>query len=205
VAGPFNAVPEDLIKQSKLKALGYASAEEALGEQFHTSPQLLRRLNEASKFAAGDEIQVPNVLTDGGAPLKAAKIIVSKAGYVRAVDASGKILAQYPASSGSEHDPLPLGTWKITGVSKNPVFRYNPDLFWDADPTHTKAKIAAGPNNPVGLAWIDLTKEHYGIHGTPEPSKVGHTQSHGCIRLTNWDVKELSGLVAPGMMALLTE
>ena len=137
--------------------------------------------------------------------MKAAKIIVSKAGYVRAVDASGKILAQYPASSGSEHDPLPIGTWKITGVSKNPVFKYNPDLFWDADPTHTKAEIAAGPNNPVGLAWIDLTKEHYGIHGTPEPWKVGHTQSHGCIRLTNWDVKELSGLVAPGMTALLTE
>jgi lipoprotein-anchoring transpeptidase ErfK/SrfK len=205
VSGPFESVPKDLIEQSKLKALGYASPEEALSEQFHVSPKLLRQLNQASNFAAGEEIQVPNVLTDGSAPIKAAKIVVSKAGFVRAVDASGKILAQYPASSGSEHDPLPVGTWKINGVSKNPVFHYNPELFWDADPAHTKAKIAAGPNNPVGSIWIDLTKDHYGIHGTPEPSKVGHAQSHGCIRLTNWDVKELAAMVAPGMQALLTE
>ena len=79
-----------------------------------------------------------------------------------------------------------------------PPFNYNPDLFWDADPSHTKARIKPGPNNPVGVAWIDIDKEHYGIHGTPEPSKVGHTQSHGCVRLTNWDAARLAALVAPG-------
>ena len=121
-------------------------------------------------------------------------------------DAAGKVIARYPASMGSEHDPLPVGEWKINGATKEPpVFNYNPDLFWDADPTHGKATIPAGPNNPVGLVWIDLSKEHYGIHGTPRPENVGKTQSHGCIRLTNWDATELGGLVKAGMPALLQE
>jgi len=205
VAGPFVAVPSDLVEQSKLQSLGYQSAEEALGEQFHTKPELLRRMNPASTFVAGEEIQVPNVLTAGAVSVKAAQVVVSMGGYVRALDADGKILAHYPASSGSERDPLPIGEWKITGVGKDPVFNYNPKLFWDASPAHTKAKIQPGPNNPVGPVWIDLTKEHYGIHGTPEPGKVGHTQSHGCIRLTNWDAKELAGMVGPGIKAVLTQ
>jgi lipoprotein-anchoring transpeptidase ErfK/SrfK len=121
------------------------------------------------------------------------------------VDASGKTYAQFPATMGSEHDPLPLGEWKIKGVAKNPTFHYNPALFWDANPTHAKATIPAGPNNPVGVVWVDLSKEHYGIHGTPEPSKIGKTQSHGCIRLTNWDAMALSQAVSPGMLAVLQE
>jgi lipoprotein-anchoring transpeptidase ErfK/SrfK len=139
-------------------------------------------------------------------PEKAASVVVSKSRHgVAALDAGGKILARYPATSGSEHDPLPLGKWKILGVARNPPFHYNPELFWDAKPTHEKAPIPPGPNNPVGVAWIDLSKEHYGIHGTPEPSQIGKTQSHGCIRLTNWDVSELAKMVAPGMPALLEE
>jgi lipoprotein-anchoring transpeptidase ErfK/SrfK len=204
VGGPFTEVPKDMMEQSKLKALGFSSAEEAVGEQFHVSPSLLKRLNPAAQLTAGQEIQVPNVLT-GPTTVKAAKVVVSKAGTVRALDAGGKILAQFPSSSGSEHDPLPIGTWKIKGVAKNPPFHYNPELFWDAEPNHSKAKIAPGPNNPVGVVWIDLTKEHYGIHGTPEPSRVGHTQSHGCIRLTNWDAMELAGMVGPGVPAELKE
>ena len=205
VAGPFADVPHDLVEQSKLKSLGYRSMEESLGEQFHSNPNLLRLLNPQAQYAAGEEIQVPNTLTAGAIPVKAAQVVVSKKGYVRALDSEGKILAHYPTSSGSEHDPLPIGTWKITGVSRSPVFNYNPQLFWDAKPAHMKAKIPAGPNNPVGSVWIDLSKDHYGIHGTPEPGKVGHTQSHGCIRLTNWDALELAEMVAPNMPALLTE
>ncbi|HYP09169.1 MAG TPA: L,D-transpeptidase [Bryobacteraceae bacterium] len=205
VAGPFvEEIPKDLVEQGKLKALGYKNALEALGEQFHVSPGLLTRMNPGAKFAAGEEIQVPNVMATA-LTAKAAKVVVSKAGWVRALDASGTILAQYPASSGSEHDPLPIGEWKIKGVAKNPPFHYNPELFWDADPSHGKAKIAPGPNNPVGVVWIDLSKEHYGIHGTPEPGNVGHTQSHGCIRLTNWDAMELAGMVGPNTPASLTE
>ena len=113
-------------------------------------------------------------------------------------DASGKIVMYAPVTTGSQNDPLPIGEWKVNGVQFNPKFRYNPDLFWDADPTHSKATLAAGPNNPVGVVWIDINKPHYGIHGTPEPSTIGRTESHGCIRLTNWDALKLAGLVKPG-------
>ncbi len=113
-------------------------------------------------------------------------------------DADGKVLMYAPVTIGSSKDPLPVGDWKVTGVSWNPTFNYNPDLFWDADPTHAKAKIPAGPNNPVGVVWVDINKEHFGLHGTPEPATVGRTESHGCIRLTNWDATRLGRLVAPG-------
>jgi lipoprotein-anchoring transpeptidase ErfK/SrfK len=133
------------------------------------------------------------------APGKAARVVVDGSGpWVAALDAQGRALAVYPATAGSQHDPLPLGDWKINGVSRRPPFNYNPDLFWDAEEGHGKARIPPGPNNPVGVVWIDLSKPHYGIHGTPEPSTIGKTQSHGCIRLTNWDADELAGMVAAG-------
>jgi len=202
-AGPFVAVPKDMVAQSKLSALGFRNLAEALGEKFHASPALLKRLNPNVAFKAGVEIQVPNVAGDETTGRKASRLLVTKAGIVRAFDNNGSILAQYPCSSGSEHDPLPIGTWKINGVAKNPPFHYNPSLFWDADPSHTKVKIAPGPNNPAGLVWIDISKDHYGIHGTPEPAKVGHAQSHGCIRMTNWDAMELAAMVKPGIEVVL--
>lgn len=205
VAGPFKPIPSDMVEKSKLDALGYTSAAEALGERFHASPKLLRRLNPGQDIGrAGATLLVPNV-TAAALP-KAAKVVVDKSeGTLSLVDAAGKAYAQFPATTGSKHDPLPIGEWKINGVATNPVFHYNPKLFWDADPSHSKARIPAGPNNPVGVVWVDLSKEHYGIHGTPEPSTVGKTQSHGCIRLTNWSAKALAGAVAPGMPALLQE
>ena len=204
VAGPFVRVPVDMEEKAKLPALGYASALEALGEKFHSKPDLLKRLNPGAAFRAGDQIQVPAVTRTP--PGKAAKVVVDKSDMsVTAFDAQGNVLGRYPATMGSEHDPLPLGTWKITGVQRNPTFFYNPDLFWDAKGEHSKAKIAAGPNNPVGVVWIDLSKEHYGIHGTPEPSTIGKTESHGCIRLTNWDALDLADMVGPGTAAILQE
>jgi len=206
VAGPFTAIPQDMLEKSKLPALGYTSAAEALGEKFHASPALLRQLNPGKDRArAGQKIVVPNI--EAAAPLpKAAKIIVDRSdSTITALDASGKTIAHFPASTGSERDPLPAGTWKITGVSRNPVFHYNPKLFWDTNPQHTKARIPAGANNPVGVVWIDLSKKHYGIHGTPEPSRIGKTQSHGCIRMTNWDAAELAKIVATGTPAILQE
>lgn len=205
VAGPFIPIPEDMIEKAKLPALSYASALEGIAEKYHAIPVLLRNLNPRARFeTAGEEILAPNVLVPP--PEKAASVVVSKSRHTLvALDAAGRILARYPATTGSEHDPLPLGKWKILGVAWNPPFHYNPDLFWDAKETQEKAHIAPGPNNPVGVAWIDLSREHYGIHGTPEPSQVGKTESHGCIRLTNWDVSELSKLVAPGTPALFEE
>lgn len=204
VAGPFQPLPDGMQAQSKLEALGYASSLEALGERFHASPDLLKQLNPDKDFnRAGESLVVPNV--EASAPMPAvAKVVVDKSdSTVSLLDESGKVVAQYPASTGSQHDPLPLGDWKIKGVGRNPVFHYNPKLFWDAKARDSKAVLPAGPNNPVGVVWVDLSKPHYGIHGTPEPSKIGKTQSHGCIRMTNWSALEVSEAVKPGMTATL--
>ena len=141
-----------------------------------------------------------NVVSEAeGTPVAGIVVRVSKATSALTVtDAAGKVIMHAPVTSGSEHDPLPIGDWKVTGVSRDPVFNYNPSLFWDAEPGHAKSKIPPGPNNPVGVVWIDITKEHYGLHGSPEPGKIGHTESHGCVRLTNWDATAVAGLVKAG-------
>ena len=198
--GPFQAdIPDDLVEQSKLDALVYHNPLEALAEKFHSSPALLNRLNPGQTFGnAGDQIVAPNVMpfdvatTTKPTPQAGVRIVVSKrAGTLTVEGEKGQVLFFAPVTTGSEHDPLPIGNWKVTGVQLSPAFHYNPDLFWDADPSHSKAKIGPGPNNPVGVAWIDINKPHWGIHGTPEPSMIGRTQSHGCVRMTNWDVRRL--------------
>jgi len=203
--GPFVKVPKDMMAKAKLSRLGYATPMEALGEKFHCSSAVLRALNPKSRFLRPrEQITVPNVRSP--IPTKAARIVVSKAASTLAVlDSNGKLIAQYPCTSGSEHDPLPIGEWTVSAILKNPPFNYNPDLFWDANPKQTKARIAPGPNNPVGVVWIDLSKEHYGIHGTPELATIGYSESHGCIRLTNWDAAELAGIITKGMPVLLKE
>lgn len=218
VAGPFQPdIPEDLEEQSKLDALGYRDPLEKIGEEFHASPALLRTLNPGRTFKrAGEELVVPNTKstkntqgTNGSTSktLKGTKesaaaqvrIVVTKPTSALTVeDNDGRVLFHAPVTTGSNHDPLPLGMWKVTVVQKMPVFFYNPDLFWDADPTHSKARIPPGPNNPVGVAWIGISKEHYGIHGTGEPSTIGHVQSHGCVRMTNWDVERVLEWAKPG-------
>jgi lipoprotein-anchoring transpeptidase ErfK/SrfK len=204
VAGPFQPdIPKDLVEQSKLQALGYRDPLEALAEKFHASPALLQSLNAGQTFEqAGDQVIVPNVedvaASTATAAAPATIIVTKRTSALTVEDQDGRVLFHAPVTTGSKHDPLPIGKWKVTGVEQMPAFRYNPDLFWDANPTHSKARIAAGPNNPVGVAWIDLTKEHYGIHGTPEPSTIGHMQSHGCVRMTNWDVRRLLEWAKPG-------
>jgi lipoprotein-anchoring transpeptidase ErfK/SrfK len=131
--------------------------------------------------------------------------VAKRSSAMTLTDPAGRVVFYAPVTTGSQHDPLPIGEWKVTGVQFNPTFRYNPDLFWDAEPSHTKATIPPGPNNPVGLVWIDISKEHYGLHGTPEPATIGRTQSHGCVRLTNWDALKLASLVKPGTRVVFTE
>jgi lipoprotein-anchoring transpeptidase ErfK/SrfK len=227
VAGPFiDAMPTDMMEAAKLTALGYASALEALAEKFHSSPTLLRTLNPGATWDAGEAIKVPDVepfevpskiekpaagakpaAAAGSKPSAEAKpstqgvleVVLSGATKSLVVrDASGKVLMHAPVTIGSSKDPLPVGDWKVVGVSWLPTFNYNPDLFWDADPTHAKAKIPPGPNNPVGVVWVDINREHFGLHGTPEPSTIGRTESHGCIRLTNWDATKLGRMVSVG-------
>jgi len=209
--GPFTPdIPEDMMEKSKLEALAYTSLLELLSEKFHSSPELLKRLNPRARFAAaGEQLRVPNARpvappAKGQAP-DGTEVTVSKSAGTLTVKRGNQVIFFAPVTSGSEHDPLPIGNWKVRGISLNPTFNYNPDLFWDAEPSHTKAKIPPGPNNPVGVVWIDLSKEHYGIHGTPEPKTIGKTQSHGCVRLTNWDALTVAGLVKVGTPVIFTE
>ena len=142
----------------------------------------------------------------GAAAAPGFTIMVTKSTSALTVeDPMGRVVFHAPVTTGSEHDPLPVGSWKVTSVQAMPKFNYNPDLFWDANPSHSKATIPSGPNNPVGVAWIDLSKEHYGIHGTPEPSRIGHVQSHGCVRLTNWDVARVMTWAQPGTPVVFRE
>lgn len=199
VAGPFQPVPATMMGKAKLANLGYATPLEGLGEKFHASPALLQRLNPGKSLArAGERIMVPHV--SGKQPLApAARVVVrDSTKTLQLYDAGGQLLAQYPVSTGSSRDPLPIGNWKINGVHANPVYNYNPKLFWDAKPGDSKTQIKPGPNNPVGVMWIDLSKPHYGIHGTPVPGHVGKTESHGCIRLTNWSAAEVGAAVGEG-------
>jgi lipoprotein-anchoring transpeptidase ErfK/SrfK len=217
--GPFvETIPKDPADQGKLPALGYRSIDEMLAERFHVSPALLRRLNPRAPrpLAPGVTLTVPNVdplvppsgsgrqkdaakEADAGAARLAMEVVVSKdTNDLVALDANGAVIFYAPVSSGSAHDPLPIGDWVVRGVYLNPRFFYNPHLFWDADAANTKTRIAPGPNNPVGFVWIDLDRPHYGLHGTPEPGSVGVTQSHGCVRLTNWDAVRLAALVRDG-------
>ena len=202
VRGP-NAGEQFLLQEAKLHELNYESPLELLAEKFHSSPKLLVELNPGKAFdKAGVQIDVPNVLTPD--PPQAASVVVdASTKSVTPLDITGKMLAFYPATVGSEHDPLPAGNWKITEVTRYPHFKYNPNLFWDSENKHPRATLPPGPKNPVGVVWIGLSKEHYGIHGTPEPSTIGVTQSHGCIRLTNWDALELSKIVHVGTPAVL--
>lgn len=205
-AGPFQPIPDTMMDKARLDKLGYATPVEGLGEKFHASPALLERLNPGKDLTrSGVQIVVPNV--HGKAPLPpAAKVVVrDSVKTLQLYDASGRLLAQYPASTGSDKDPLPVGNWKIEGVHANPVYNYNPKLFWDAKPGDRKTQVQPGPNNPVGVMWIDLSKPHYGIHGTPVPGHVGKTESHGCIRLTNWSAAEVGALVGAGTEVVLQQ
>ena len=135
--------------------------------------------------------------------ISGATIIVTKrTSSLTVEDQNGRVVFHAPVTTGSKHDPLPIGKWKVNGVEQLPAFHYNPKLFWDAKPSHSKARLAPGPNNPAGIAWIDLNKEHYGIHGTPEPSTIGHMQSHGCVRMTNWDVRRVLEWARPGTVVI---
>jgi len=209
--GPFEKeIPRELAKQASLPALGYRSPLEMIAERFHAAPALVQQMNRGMPLAAGHEITVPAVTpfnpdTKPAPDPAAGEItiqITRDESSLRATRPDGALVFYAPVTTGSEHDPLPVGDWKATGVQWHPVFHYNPDLFWDAKPRDAKAEIKAGPNNPVGVVWVALSKEHYGLHGTPEPGNVGHTESHGCVRLTNWDAARVAALVKPGTPVL---
>ena len=201
--GPFEKMPKDTMERAQLKAMGFESVTEALGEKFHCSPAWLRRANPGSNFAAGDSVVVPAVAMDHAAkaPGGAASLRIDKASRVLSVlDKDGAMLAAFPISMGGRSDPLPVGKLEIKNAAKNPVFTFDPDLLKGTKDSDRKVDMAPGPNNPVGVYWLGLSKPHWGIHGTPEPARVGTAESNGCIHLTNWDVLRLADVVKTGFV-----
>jgi lipoprotein-anchoring transpeptidase ErfK/SrfK len=200
VKGPFNkTIPQSLEKKAELKTLNFTGPRELLAEKFHIDPGLLTRLNpKASLETAGTKIMVPNFARKPS-EAKVAKVVVDKsADTVRALDGDGKLISFYPASVGSEARPSPSGTRTIRSVAENPTYTYSPKLHFKGVKATKPFTIAPGPNNPVGNTWIDLG-DSYGIHGTPVPQNIGKTQSHGCVRLTNWDAEALGKMVHKGI------
>ena len=197
-AGPFVKIPKSPMERAKLAHLGYEDLTEALSERFHLSPKLLRALNPGKKIEAGTTIRVPQV--ESSAIRKAASLrILKKERVLVALDAESKPLAQFPISLGTPRDELPVGTLKVTTEVTNPSFDYTPELLHDTNPEHTKVTIKPGPNNPIGVLWMGLSKKHFGIHGTANPATVGHSETNGCVHLTNWDAMKLSSIASAGI------
>ena len=198
VKGPFRAIPGSMYAKARLPALSYNNVLEALGEKFHIRPAALEALNPGKDLSrAGTEIIVPNVLDIPALP-QATRIVVSEAAkLLMLINHEGRVYAQFPVTTGSERDPLPIGEWELRSVARNPHYNYNPKLFKGAAPGPL-ATLPPGPNSPVGVMWMGLSKPHYGIHGTPEPGSISKTHSNGCIRMTNWSVLQVSHAVARG-------
>jgi lipoprotein-anchoring transpeptidase ErfK/SrfK len=199
VKGPFvKSIPKSTDQMAKLKALSYSGPLEALAERFHMDEALLQALNPGADFAKpGTQIIVAR-LAQSELPTEVTRIEVDKsAGQLRAYNSQGRLAAVYPATVGSSDRPAPEGEWAVRAVAENPTWNYDPKRLSFGDGSE-KQSIAPGPNNPVGVVWIALTKDTYGIHGSPEPKLIGKTASHGCVRLTNWDARQLARAVKEG-------
>ncbi len=204
-AGPFVAsIPSDYGEKAKLERLGYTSTAEMLAERFHMDEDYLLSLNPEARFMPGEQVKVVNP----GKPRagQVSHIVADKARkQVRGYDETGRLVVAYPATIGSSDTPSPTGTHSVARIALDPQYTYNPKLNFKQGENDRVLTIPPGPNGPVGSVWIALSKPTYGIHGTPDPSRIGKTNSHGCVRLTNWDAKELARLVKPGVIVEFLE
>lgn len=211
VESPFvDEVPDSFEGMAEMERLAYTSAEELLAEKFHMHIDVLRALNPDADFsAAGTEIVVAAVRDDldfDEEELEArreelagtvVRIEVDKAlEQVRGYDSEDQLLVAYPSTIGSQQNPSPSGTMVVVAVVRDPNYTYTPESGIEGP--DEALQLPPGPNGPVGSIWIDLEKEGYGIHGTPDPDQIRRQQSHGCVRLTNWDAEELAELVDEG-------
>ena len=204
VEGPFVDVPDDMYDKAKLDCLCYESALEKIAENFHTTADFLKQLNPSTDFSAlkaGDSIAVPNVRPSVRSDRPdIARIVVSLSGNTfNAFDSAGNMIFHAPTTVGSTYDPSPRETLKITAIAHDPHFHYQPKLFAEVPDEEPEADLQPGPNSPVGVVWMALSKPHFGIHGTSDPDSIGYASSHGCIRLTNWDAREVAHRVSPGV------
>lgn len=208
VAGPFlRKLPSRMEKMKGIPKLSYTSPREGIAEKFHMSEQLLAALNPGQHFdRAGDSIVVVNVDDDQANPVKADRIEVDKVRQtVTLFDKSNALIGFYPATVGSEEKPSPSGTLRVTEVDQNPTYRYNPKYHFKGVHSRKPFTIRPGPNNPVGVVWINLSGDGYGIHGTPSPGKISKAQSHGCVRLTNWDAERVAARVTKGTPVIFVD
>ena len=204
VSGPFVDIPEEIYEAHELDCTCYETLREKLGERFHSTPELLEKLNpgvDLNGLEVGDPLFVPAVRSaESRANAPVAEIVVSVAGnYLHAKDASGRILYHFPTTLGSGYSPEEGDRITVTGVSPDPWWNLQPRLLHVGDPTRPEVMIPPGPNNAVGNMWIDLSKEHYGIHGTARPETIGYATSSGCVRLTNWDANFLGARIEAGI------
>ena len=199
-----DTIPDDYAEMAVMEWLGYTSGAEAMAEKFHMDKDFLTSLNPDARFSAGEKIVVIDPGTQG--EVKISRIVADKANERVVIYGDGdRPVIIYPATIGSDSTPSPQGTHEVKGVARFPTYAYNPDINFQQADNAEKLTIPAGPNGPVGSTWIDLTKPTYGIHGTPDPSKISKTSSHGCVRLTNWDAAELGKLVRPGVEVSFAE
>ncbi len=205
VKGPFVTIPEDVYDKAKLDCLCYESLQEKLAERFHTTAEFLDLLNPNADFSAlhaGDQLWVPNVrgaLTQDQPDI--ARVVISIRGNTfNAFDAAGNLIFHSPTTLGSKYDPSPRETVEVKKITLDPWFHYQPTLFHEVPDSDAEAHLPAGPNSPVGVVWIALSKPHFGIHGTSDPDSIGYASSHGCVRLTNWDARDVAHRVKPGVV-----
>ncbi|MDY8110580.1 L,D-transpeptidase [Fulvimarina sp. 2208YS6-2-32] len=199
VSGPYVAsIPTDYAEKAKMPEMSFVSPAEKLAEKFHMDEEYLKAINPGADFTrAGTRIKVMNV--GENVTGKVARIVADKGReQVRVYDAMGDLIAAYPSTIGSSSTPSPSGTVQVNRIAFDPNYTYNPKINFKQGENDKVLTIPPGPNGPVGSVWIALSKPTYGIHGTPEPSKIGKTNSHGCVRLTNWDAFELAKMVQPG-------
>ncbi|QOZ30154.1 L,D-transpeptidase family protein [Bradyrhizobium sp. CCBAU 51753] len=204
LAGPFlHKLPAKMEAMKDLPHLGFTSPREKLAERFHMSEALLASLNPGQRF---DRAGATIVVIDTGsgapdsAPAKADRVEVDKSRQVvKLYDKSNALIGFYPATVGSKDKPSPTGTLKVTEIHRNPTYRYNPNYHFKGVHSRRPFTIKPGPNNPVGTVWINLSAEGYGIHGTAAPDRISKAESHGCVRLTNWDAERVAKHIAKGI------
>jgi len=204
VKGPFTPIPEDVYEKAKLDCLCFESKKEKLAERFHTTTDFLESLNPGIAFEAlkaGDAIFAPNVRSAMTVDQPdVARIVVSLNGNtLNGYDASDNVVFHAPTTVGSKYDPSPREMTKVLETAHNPEFHYQPTLFQEVPDSDPETTLNPGPNSPVGVVWIALSKPHFGIHGTADPDSIGYASSHGCVRLANWDAEELSHRITKGI------
>lgn len=215
LAGPFiDKIPDELPAQADLDRLAYTSAEEALAERFHLSEDALRSLNPEVTLEAGATLRIPNLTktstaastsSDTESPQELRIVVSRTAESLELRNEEDQLIFFAPVTAGSKTYPLPIGTFEVETVTTEPTYHYDPELIKGADLKDPEASLPPGPNGPVGLVWIGINKEHYGIHGTPEPSEIGYDASSGCVRMTNWDALHLAHLVSAGTQVIFEE